>query len=110
MCTNQTNRSAWSPNFKLIETSINTKQIWLSLQEAYFLIWGCDVAMPLTWDQALFSFHLTNKFLVRKVKRERARENVWILAAKTAPDLRLPYPKFANNNIYYRYDSFSKEG
>ena len=66
--------------------------------------------MPLTWNQALFSFRLTNKFLARKAKRERVRENIWILAAKIRPDLRLPCPKFANDNIYHGYDSFSKAG
>ena len=66
--------------------------------------------MPLTWDQALFSFRLTNKFLARKAKRERVRENIRILAAKIGPDLRLPCPKFANDNIYHGYDSFSKAG
>ena len=66
--------------------------------------------MPLTWDQALFSFRLTNKFLARKAKRELVSENIWILAAKIGPDLRLPCPKFANDNIYHGYDSFSKAG
>ena len=72
------------------------------LQEAYFLIWGFDVAMPLTWDQALFSFRLTNKFLSRKAKRERVRENVWILAANIGPDLRLPCPKLSLQTITFR--------